>query len=1038
MGLVGTGDLTHPAWLGEILDKLEPAEEGLWRLKPELARLVDPEVPQSCRAPVRFVLQGEISTIYKKAGRTRKVHHLVFLPDRRSAERLISRLERIGNLRGDGRPILGLDSRDLLELVLDASQEAILVPAHVWTPWFSVFGSRSGFEDLEECYGDLVCHISALETGLSSDPAMNWRWSRLDSYRLISNSDAHSPSRLGREANLLDIPVCFSGLREALVTGQGLLGTVEFFPEEGKYHLDGHRACGVRMSARETLLRAGLCPECGRPVTVGVLHRVEELADRDPGFVPPGARPFQRLLPLEEVLGELLGCTPSSRKVRGLYHQLLSRWGPEIPLLSDFPVDRLREASMGPLAEALERMREGRVFLEPGFDGQYGMVHLFQKGELASLQGQISLMGALSHPPVTQLDLKPRREVREPVAPVLPRRPPPDNSGPHGLDARQKEAVFHQAGGLMIVAGPGTGKTRVLTHRIAWLLDNGAARPQEVLAVTFTQRAAREMAQRLGLLLGTRERLGEISVQTLHAYGLGLIRTHWERLCLGPGPIVVADERGRLAALKSALERVGAPGGAQASGALLERISRWKQGLKWASPSQPAMAALVEAYDEELRRDGKVDYDDLLLLALELLGSYQDVRLQARAGARYLFVDEFQDLNPRQLSLLEALLGPETRITVIGDPDQCIYGFRGADPQHLLRLQDRLPHIRVLSLETNYRSTGTIVEGASALIASNPAVFPRSLEPARHRGPSIQVRSFDSDQAEAIFVAQEIDGLLGGTSHWAMLRKAQALLLEPGSVGFGDVAVLCRLHALLPRLEDALSRQGIPCERVVHDEKGTDQGVGQLLDFLRWLLGPIRGPGPDWATRIQDPQALSHRVQEMGAGQALRLLMKELGMHEPGPGISHRAEARALRRFIEAADTWTGHLLDLVEHWSLVLAEGQPEPPTDRVTLMTVHAAKGLEFPVVFVVGCDEGIFPFWPQGDESAPSLEEERRLFYVAMTRAQDILYLTTARLRSLPGGLRGTGPSRFLSEIPSGLISRGEHQQRPGRPPRQLSLF
>ena len=290
--LLGTGDITHPAWRQELGDKLAPAEPGLYRLRADLQRSVDGETPPALRAAeVRFILQGEISTIYKRNGRTRKVHHIVFLPTFEAAERLAAALGRIGNLAADGRPILGLDSRDLLEIVLDAADGAFLIPAHVWTPWFSLFGSMSGFDSVEECYADLASHIFALETGLSSDPPMNWRLSTLDRYRLVSNSDTHSPQKIGREACAFATEMDFFALRRALQTGEGYGGTIEFFPEEGKYHLDGHRKCNLRWMPAETRRHQGICQVCGQPVTIGVMHRVEELADR-----PEGSRPANCLL----------------------------------------------------------------------------------------------------------------------------------------------------------------------------------------------------------------------------------------------------------------------------------------------------------------------------------------------------------------------------------------------------------------------------------------------------------------------------------------------------------------------------------------------------------------------------------------------------------------------------------------------------------------------------------------------------------------------------------------------------------------------
>src|ERR1043166_8372703 len=269
IAVVATGDFTHPVWATELKQKLVPAEPGLFRLAPEIEAAVLRTLPAACRTPVRFMLEVEISTIYKKGDKTRKIHHLIYAPDFATVDRISARLARIGNISSDGRPILGLDSRDLLEITLESGDGAYLVPAHAWTPWFSPLGSKSGFDRVEDCYADLAEHIFALETGLSADPEMCWRVSGLDRYRLVSNSDAHSPPALGREATVLDTDLDYWAIRRALETGQGFSGTVEFSPEEGKSPRDGHRKCGVRMEPAEPRRHGGRCPVCGKPPTVG-------------------------------------------------------------------------------------------------------------------------------------------------------------------------------------------------------------------------------------------------------------------------------------------------------------------------------------------------------------------------------------------------------------------------------------------------------------------------------------------------------------------------------------------------------------------------------------------------------------------------------------------------------------------------------------------------------------------------------------------------------------------------------------------------
>jgi uncharacterized protein (TIGR00375 family) len=390
---LATGDFTHPKWFAELREKLREAESGLFTLDPALAAPIDARVFPACRAPVRFVLGVEISCIYKKGPRVRKVHHLVFLPSFEAAERFNADLAKIGNIRSDGRPILGLDSRNLLELVLNADPRAALIPAHAWTPHFAVFGSESGFDSLDECFEDLTPHIFAIETGLSSDPAMNWRLSQLDGVTLISNSDAHSPEKLAREANLFDTELSYAGIFDAIKARDGrFIKTLEFFPQEGKYHVDGHRKCQTRLEPKETLRRHGLCPVCGKAVTVGVLHRVERLADRPEFKQPAGAADYENLIPLKEVLSEVLRVGPASVRVDALYRRLLESFGNELFILRELSLARL-ESEHPLVALAVDRMRHGTVRIDPGYDGEYGTVSLLSEEDFTSKR-QMALFDA--------------------------------------------------------------------------------------------------------------------------------------------------------------------------------------------------------------------------------------------------------------------------------------------------------------------------------------------------------------------------------------------------------------------------------------------------------------------------------------------------------------------------------------------------------------------------------------------------------------------------------------------------------------------
>lgn len=374
--VLGTGDFTHPAWLKELKEKLEPAEAGLFRIK-------------NSRDEARFILTGEISCIYSKNGKVRKIHIIIFSPSFEITEKINTHLSWIGNLKSDGRPILGLDAKELAKIALGASSQCLIVPAHIWTPWFSIFGSKSGFNSVEECFEELASHIFAMETGLSSDPAMNWRLSTLDKYTLISNSDAHSGPKLGREANVFEgNKLSYEAIARAIKKGGReypddslkLVSTIEFFPEEGKYHFDGHRLCNVRFSPEETKKYGGICPNCGKPVTVGVMSRVEELADRPAGAKPKTAVPFLSLVPLQEIIAESFSQEVYSKSVQEEYQKLISCFENEFKILIEVPIEEIKNVSLK-VAEGIKRMRDGKVKLIPGYDGEFGKVLFFQGEE---------------------------------------------------------------------------------------------------------------------------------------------------------------------------------------------------------------------------------------------------------------------------------------------------------------------------------------------------------------------------------------------------------------------------------------------------------------------------------------------------------------------------------------------------------------------------------------------------------------------------------------------------------------------------------
>jgi uncharacterized protein (TIGR00375 family) len=916
-------------------------------------------LPATCRGEVRFMLSTEISTIYKKGEKTRKVHHLIYLPDFDATDRLAARLAAIGNIASDGRPILGLDSRDLLEITLGVHPEAYLVPAHVWTPWFAALGSQSGFDSIEDCYGDLAPHIFAVETGLSSDPAMNRRVSSLDRFRLTSNSDAHSPGRLGREATRFSCEPGFATMRRALETGEGYAGTVEFFPEEGKYHMDGHRACGVRLDPAETIARGGLCPVCGGRVTVGVAHRVELLADRAAPVPPPTAGEVSSLVPLPEMLAEITATGVAAQAVTRAYDRATASLGPELAVLQEVPVEEIARADPL-LGEAVGRLRRGEVIREPGYDGEYGVIRLFAEGELDRAVKGALLFEAPRRAPARRERKKTRvaAELEVEAAPTAPA--PSGRSGVlAGLDPDQARAAETIDAPLLVLAGPGSGKTRMLTHRLAHLVRERGVPAASCLAVTFTRRATEELAARL-CALGA----GGCVVHSFHTLGLAILRRDGAAVGLGKD-FRIADEAERASALA---EAVGVTA-AQAR-TLLRDVSVLK---RTGAPGAGAAAEALAALDRLGRMRGWVDLDDLIARAVQVLETDAAAAAFWRGRFRHIVGDEFQDVDEMQYRLLCLLAGGEATLCVIGDPDQAIYGFRGADATCFERFRRDFPSAQTVRLSRNYRSTGTIVRASAQVIGTTPDVA--------RSGPPILLHVAEDERAEAGFVAATIEDLLGGHD----MLAAHGATGGARGLGFADVAVLYRTDAQSAVLREAFDRAGIPYKKSTPAPIAAAAAVRALLARL------------DTAS---DRAPLAERIAE--AARRVRAA-------DPDLDAAALAEAtRWLAALAQRAED-SARLGELV---ALSTEADFFDARAERVSLLTMHAAKGLEFAVVFVVGLEDGIVPFtW--GDETEAT-DEERRLFYVAMTRAQERLVLTRAARRFWRGARRALPPSPFLRSI------------------------
>jgi DNA helicase II / ATP-dependent DNA helicase PcrA len=1087
--LLGTGDFTHPAWFEHLRADLVPAEDGLYRPGPDLESQIRQTVPPKVAArDVRFMFSVEISTIYKRDDRTRKVHHLVYLPDVPAVERFNTRLGRVGNLGSDGRPILGLDSRDLLEIVLESSDDGYLVPAHIWTPWFSALGSKSGFDRIADCYADLAEHIFAVETGLSSDPAMNWRVSSLDRYRLVSNSDAHSLPALGREATILRTGLDYFSVREALRTGTGLAGTLEFFPEEGKYHADGHRTCGVSWTPAETAERDGLCIKCGKPVTVGVLSRVEDLADEPDGRRPAATAKtdVEHLVQLSEILGEIYGVGARSRSVGRRLDALVAALGPELYVLREAPIDDVRRAGGELLGEAIRRLRSGDVRRTPGFDGEYGVIRLFDPGEIGS-----AISDALFELPENTAARTPNPAARTPdpaartpnsakrspngVTPTQhataagetadhsvpaqrqPRAPKPRTvdrpaepplaapASPHEpfepmlagmeevgtglldrLDAMQRVAASAPGGPMLIVAGPGTGKTRTLTHRIAYLCAELNVRPDQCLAITFTRRAAEEVGERLSALLGSAA--DDITVATFHALALTILRDHAARAGLANG-FRVADDTDRTAAIEEATTRDGVAklSATQARRALAMAVD---DGLR-------------ERYLSVLRRNNLVDVDELVTLAVDLLGSAPDLVAAYRRRWSWTFVDEYQDVDPSQFDLLRLLCPADGNLCAIGDPDQAIYAFRGADVSHFQRFAADYVDARVVRLARNYRSSAPILATAVQAIAPTTLVPGRRIDPARSDPEAPQVGRYAaaSTADEADFVVRTTDALVGGVSHRSLdSGRVDGRDAVTDALSFSDIAVLYRTDAQSGPVLEALTRAGIPVQKRSHDRLRDRPAVSSIARELRFA--------PEVASdSVSGAGSVVARVRRAGAAVIDRLRTPTLDTDVDSAHAITEADVHLAVEVLTPLATRCGN--DLSAFLTEVATDADVDaldPRAQAVTLLTLHAAKGLEFPVVFIVGCEDGLLPLRMPGRDGVPADEaaeaaaiaEERRLFFVGLTRAQDRLFVSHVRRRFWRGAEREMTPSRFFDAIDPRLFdNRGDLTPRRPRD-QQLRLL
>lgn len=1013
ISLIGTGDMTHPAWQKELRQKLIPTGNGLYTLKKEY--LLHESAPVN-HMQTHFVLSGEISCIYKRDGKTRKVHNLILLPSLEYAEDLSRRLAAIGNIHSDGRPILGLDSRDLLEIALETCEDVIFVPAHIWTPHFSLFGAYSGFNTIEECFADLTPHIHSLETGLSSDPAMNRTVRALDGYHLISNSDAHSPQKLGREATILDCPLSYDGLAKALKEGKngGLVGTIEFFPEEGKYHFDGHRNCKQVFSPEQTARLNGICPVCGKKLTIGVSNRIYQLADQNSESLCHDV--YENLIPLPEVLSACGGYSAASQRGMMEYQSLLSSLGAEFFILREASLSDIAIAGGEALSEGIRRMRDGEVIRIPGYDGLYGKIELYTQEELSNLKGQLRLFS-----PVT------KKAAHAAKPSILNQTDTPTQNSPQKSDAfnaQQLCAIEADEPVVAVIAGPGTGKTKTLIGRIVYLIQQKGIKPSQITAVTFTQKAAVEMKQRLQKKL-SKKIADKVNISTFHQLCLKkLLKTQ-------PNLKVLTKTQ----ALQLAKESLLATDCSLTPQAFVRQISLIKNQLQ--QPIDDAFKQAFLRYQERLDQANVCDFDDLIQKTCETFEKQLEDGKKIEPSFSHLLVDEFQDVNPTTYALLKILQQGACSLFVIGDQNQAIYGFRGSDPLCFKKLKDDF-NPRIIRLLTCYRCTPEILKAASSILSENEML-------SSHKSSTEKIRLIQtaSQKQEGIFIAKQINRLVGGLDMLDAHRCAQNSAKT--NRDFSDFAILYRTHRQAALLEKCLAEEDVPAIVFGRESFLDEPLIAGTLAFFSFLENPLLSDAlfESLSCLFDFERSLfSLSSDEKKLAQRFSLTLQST---EPIPTDFQKEPFLPLLNFgrktipflkkekpfhllsdwfdfLKIEKNQTVHKLlclccmhknirDLLA--SLLYGDdadcvrtGTMNGNANAVKLMTMHGAKGLEFPIVFLAGFSKGIIPF--DAFNSASDLKEEERLLYVGMTRAKEQLYL----LQQEPSSLTDKLPRETLA--------------------------
>jgi len=1010
LNVVATGDFTHPGWIKELKDKIEPAEPGLFQLKKDFQLEAPIHRFNSNDFTSRFILSAEISSIYKKNGKVRKVHSVVLAPDFETVEKIQQKLLNIGgNITSDGRPILGLDAKDLLEMCLDANENICFIPAHIWTPWFSVLGAKSGFDSIEECFQDLTPHISAVETGLSTNAPMNWMISFLDKYTLLSNSDAHSPEKLGRNANIMDCDLSYEGIINTMKSGNGFLGTIDMYPQEGKYHYDGHRKCGVCYDPVETLENDGICTKCDRKITVGVMNRIVQLSDRENLQERPNRKRFHSIIPLKEILSEITGVSQNTKTVARKYNEILTNLGSELDILLNIPVDEIEQKSGDILSEAINRMRNNKVFIKEGFDGEFGVIKVFSEGELESDKNLPKLFPekvkekVVNYKSQNLLNFSLERFhelfLKNPILKDLNQKKPTITD----LNVEQQQAVEYFGSSCLVVAGPGTGKTRALVHRIAHLIDTKKNKAENILAVTFTNKAANEIRDRVGSMI--ENEASRLNIFTFHGLGLEILKN-------SKSDFTIIDDSEQKFILEHKLDIKKSE-----VKTTLKNISLHKQNY-----IELENVNVFNKYQEFLHKNNLLDIDDLVFKVEILLRENSELSNHYKNKFQQILIDEYQDINESQFRLIKQISDGDN-FFVIGDVNQAIYGFRGADKKYIENFAEYFPDVKTINFSTSYRCSQQILKASANVIENeNPL---QGLK----KGVKINIHKAETDKSEAEFIARKIEKLTGGMRFFSIDSDVINGIDDQKDVGLDEIVVLCRTKAIMPSIIKAFNNHAIPYEVVDNKPFYKEEPIKSIIDLYKVFVNEEHSV---FIKNDKDLSILKSISKECEIKEVLEMIIDKYFQNK---FIKHNKE---IQRLLDFAEMYKDHDVFL-QKLTLGVNEDVYSIKAQNIKIMTLHASKGLEFNHVFIAGCEDRLLPF-SLYQNLVSDFEEEKRLFYVGMTRSKKHLYLSNTKSRYVRGVNYTMNSSPFLEKIKVELLKqeKNKYKKKIKKEDNQLDLF